>query len=230
MAWVSPSFDISRRHVYIVIAHPDDEAMFFGPLLITCQAQSCKTSIICLSTGNAEGLGTTRSKELLSSAAMFGIPRERVYIIDHDELRDGMDQVWSSHLIADLLIQNIEISNDPVIITFDELGVSYHPNHIATHRGVVLALSRLRSTVAVEAKATLVQGYKLQSTNVFRKFLGVFDLVFTFSSSSDAIIVTLMHFCLIWRAMCAHLSQLMWYRIFFIICSRFTYMNTLIEI
>ena len=38
-------------NLLLVIAHPDDEAMFFGPLL----SSSCNVSILCLSNGNYKG-------------------------------------------------------------------------------------------------------------------------------------------------------------------------------
>lgn len=46
-----------------VIAHPDDEAMFFVPTILALkrnQTNQSKMSLLCLSSGNAVGLGEIR--------------------------------------------------------------------------------------------------------------------------------------------------------------------------
>lgn len=106
-------------HVLLVIAHPDDETMFFAPTLLWLQSSNVPVSVLCLSTGmvviwvcgyavqtsppnpdklcfhlrvlftfngftstkagytvpagNAYGQGTSRVKELIEAAAMFGV-------------------------------------------------------------------------------------------------------------------------------------------------------------
>lgn len=46
-----------------VIAHPDDEAMFFVPSIVNLR-QNNRLYLLCLSTGNFAGLGRIREKEL----------------------------------------------------------------------------------------------------------------------------------------------------------------------
>ena len=41
-------------NLLLIIAHPDDEAMFFGPTLLSLSS-SCNVSILCLSNGNYKG-------------------------------------------------------------------------------------------------------------------------------------------------------------------------------
>jgi N-acetylglucosaminylphosphatidylinositol deacetylase len=72
--------------VLLVIAHPDDEAMFFSPLLLDTNAAS-SISLLCLSTGDFDGLGSCRRVELLKSADCYNINRNRVHIIDHPALK-----------------------------------------------------------------------------------------------------------------------------------------------
>lgn len=67
------------QKVVFVIAHPDDESMFFAPTLSTLRdrlQQEC--FILCLSTGNYDGLGETRETELLAAGALCGIPADRI--------------------------------------------------------------------------------------------------------------------------------------------------------
>ncbi len=40
--------------VLLVIAHPDDEVMFFAPTILACHRAGCTIGILCLSTGNIE--------------------------------------------------------------------------------------------------------------------------------------------------------------------------------
>ncbi len=58
--------------------------------------------MICLSNGNAEGLGRAREKELELSCKRLGFT-EAPTIIDDPELQDGMDKNWPPALIADYI-------------------------------------------------------------------------------------------------------------------------------
>jgi N-acetylglucosaminylphosphatidylinositol deacetylase len=53
------------------------------------------------------------------------------------------------------------------IVTFDEQGISSHPNHIAVHRGV----SHL-----FEMKRYQFDVLTLRTVNLFRKYIGYFDI------------------------------------------------------
>jgi N-acetylglucosaminylphosphatidylinositol deacetylase len=76
---------IRGRNILLVIAHPDDEVMFFGPTLvgITNSSAANNVRVLCLSNGisledgltigNAEGLGGIREQELTESLRYFGI-------------------------------------------------------------------------------------------------------------------------------------------------------------
>lgn len=73
------------RHICLLIAHPDDEAMFFAPsvLALTRPAAGNHVRILCLSTGDADGLGATRRRELQRSAVLLGLRSEEdVVVVD----------------------------------------------------------------------------------------------------------------------------------------------------
>ena len=40
-----------NQNLLLVIAHPDDEAMFFGPLLLHCLSFKINVHVLCLSDG-----------------------------------------------------------------------------------------------------------------------------------------------------------------------------------
>jgi N-acetylglucosaminylphosphatidylinositol deacetylase len=44
---------LDEKKILLVIAHPDDEALFFAPLLLATRNSSCSLSILCLSNGEA---------------------------------------------------------------------------------------------------------------------------------------------------------------------------------
>ena len=141
-----------EKRIMLVIAHPDDEAMFFGPTLIAVRDSSL-LSVICLSTGplrfhflnnvflqifinilitgNADGLGSTRRQELLNSADFFGIDRSLVHVIDHEGLQDGMDRVWSPATISRIVTERaITFRPDMVIINQINYIISFYVNDI----------------------------------------------------------------------------------------------------
>lgn len=66
------------QHALLLTAHPDDECMFFAPTVLAHP----NISALCLSTGNADGLGATRAKELIRSYSALGVPPEHIFHID----------------------------------------------------------------------------------------------------------------------------------------------------
>ena len=72
-----------RRHRFLLLtAHPDDECMFFGPTLVNLLAsESNEVHSMCLSSGNADGLGDTRLKELGKSLNVFGVHRDKRIVL-----------------------------------------------------------------------------------------------------------------------------------------------------
>ncbi|XP_021104640.1 N-acetylglucosaminyl-phosphatidylinositol de-N-acetylase isoform X2 [Heterocephalus glaber] len=66
----------------LMIAHPDDEAMFFAPTVLGLVRLKHQVSLLCFSAGNYYNQGEIRKKELLQSCDVLGIPPSRVMIID----------------------------------------------------------------------------------------------------------------------------------------------------
>ena len=94
---------LAERGVLLVTAHPDDEAMFFVPTILALQAHGVVVHVLCLSTGDYDGLGAVRSAELVRSCASLDVAAERVTLIDDARLRDGPDEIWDSALVASLV-------------------------------------------------------------------------------------------------------------------------------
>jgi len=72
------------KNVLLVTAHPDDEAMFFAPTILSLASRrEISLFHVCLSNGNADGLGETRKAELGYSLDILGISRQNRWLVDH---------------------------------------------------------------------------------------------------------------------------------------------------
>lgn len=75
------------KKILMVTAHPDDEAMFFAPTILALNARAAtgevEFALVCLSNGNAEGLGATRTTEFKRSADVLGVPANKYWVVDH---------------------------------------------------------------------------------------------------------------------------------------------------
>src|ERR1700761_6318356 len=95
-AYMSHTFPtLTGKRIVLLIAHPDDEAMFFAPTVLALTKPELQNDfrILCLSTGknvttrpfsqeltaitgNADGLGDVRKTELVKSALHLGVRSE----------------------------------------------------------------------------------------------------------------------------------------------------------
>ena len=70
-------------NVLLLTAHPDDECMFFAPtLLALSREERVNVFSLCLSVGNADGLGQTRRHELARSLNVLGVSQNRRWVVD----------------------------------------------------------------------------------------------------------------------------------------------------
>jgi len=77
-------WDVTSKNILLVTAHPDDETMFFAPTILALQRKAdMHLYHLCLSNGDAEGLGERRWKELQSSLDILGIPPTRRWLVNH---------------------------------------------------------------------------------------------------------------------------------------------------
>ncbi|XP_027775122.1 probable N-acetylglucosaminyl-phosphatidylinositol de-N-acetylase [Solanum pennellii] len=148
-----------NRNVLLVIAHPDDESMFFTPTLNYLSSRGCNLHILCMSTGNADGMGNVRKEELYLASIVLKVPQKQVKVLDHPDL-----QAFSNNLLIYVLTPSSDrkillcyliISWTFVfqVITFDNYGVSGHCNHQDVHQGVRKLLQDT-SHKEVDAKRT----------------------------------------------------------------------------
>ncbi|THC96796.1 hypothetical protein EYZ11_003721 [Aspergillus tanneri] len=191
-----------NQRICLLIAHPDDEAMFFAPtvLALTKPELGNHLKILCLSSGDADGLGHIRKKELQKSAMQLGLRNESdVFVVDDpSRFPDSMATTWSANEISSLLAaafapeikttgRESKTNRSPtidVILTFDQHGVSNHPNHRSLYHGARHFLHSLMKDKA--GYSCPVSLYTLTTTNILRKYVGVLDAPLTMARGALA--------------------------------------------
>ncbi|KCV73126.1 hypothetical protein H696_00674 [Fonticula alba] len=151
----------------LVVAHPDDECMFFAPTLLNL-LPAFEMAILCLSSGNADGLGPTRTREMLQACERLGVAAELVHVLDVPALQDGQLVDWQP---ADVLqaIDTFAATRDiDLIITFDEHGISGHRNHAAIPQALLAAR---RGEVSHSGRVTHTPVLLLASPSLLAKYL-----------------------------------------------------------
>ena len=219
-----------RKIAVFVIAHPDDESMFFLPTICSLSNHATKCWLLCLSNGNYDGLGKTREIELHRVGGYLGL--DRVIIINHEELNDSPTRRWSKEVVAHVLEENLSDADQVDIYTFDEGGVSGHINHVDTYLGVQYYLQQLGRQEKKTTRAfqlTTVSG-PIQKYLPLRHWimllltlLGL--MVRTAPTPSSTYCCTLYTPWVNWKCMAGHTSQFVWYRRLFVAFSCYTYEN-----
>ncbi|KAF8755656.1 GlcNAc-PI de-N-acetylase [Rhizoctonia solani] len=203
--------------ILILTAHPDDECMFFSPTILALKKQRRELRGLCLSVGNADGLGPTRAQEFVSSYAVLGLIPEELEILDHPELQDDIKTSWNTSLIADIVNKYVKSHRIQSIITFDQHGISSHPNHISLYH----AASSLRPQV---------QLWTLYTTGVLAKYTGYLGAVFPSASDQGVVFVSgVQGYLTALSAMKQHWTQLVWFRWLYVGWSRYMWVNELRE-
>ncbi|KAK3313712.1 putative deacetylase LmbE-like domain-containing protein [Apodospora peruviana] len=256
---VSSRFPTLRnKRICLLIAHPDDEAMFFAPtvLALTRPETGNHVKILCLSSGDADGLGETRKRELAKSGLTLGLRKEDdVFVVENPDFPDSMTTAWDPSKISSLLCAafapHLAKSRDSgaaptasidVLITFDAGGVSHHPNHISLYHGAKSFVAAL--VAGKDGWASPVDLYTLTTVPLARKYAGFLDIVATLATwalgtdMKDKKHPRGLVFLngvgssggigTAWKAMTtAHKSQMVWFRYGWITLSRYMYMNDL---
>jgi len=211
------------KRVLVVTAHPDDECMFFGPTILDLNRSDCRVFVLCLSNGNHDKKGQLRRQELWNSCEVLQIDKEDVTMLNVTHLQDDPNVEWKVELVAQIVLKHIEMLDIELLVTFDKNGVSSHPNHCAI----------FYATASLCFSNLLPKGCKvltLESVNLFRKYISLFDLPISLLMSTNWSIVSWADRSTVQKAMKQHVSQLVWFRKLYIAFSRYMMINSLHEI
>ncbi|TGZ85413.1 LmbE-like protein [Ascodesmis nigricans] len=216
----------TSKSIILLIAHPDDEAMFFSPTLLGLTSlPGVRVSVLCLSSGDADGLGSVRKGELVESCRRLGVTEREgwVRVVEDAELQDSMSLTWPSSTIADKLSEHADSAD--MIITFDGRGISGHPNHISLLHGA-------REFLRKRKEGHGVRLFTLTSVGIVRKYASILDAPLTRWMGKGRLV-----FVSTWEqvrvaqtAMTdAHKSQMRWFRWGWVGLSRYMVVNDLVE-
>jgi len=206
----------SAKRVLLVISHPDDEVMFFGPTVLGL-ASKAEVFLLCLSPGNYSGQGTTRKKELYASCAILGVPEQNITLIRHTKLKDNPSVRWREELVSEIVLRHVTALLVDTVVTFDRHGISGHKNHVSLYYAL--------ACLAMERSCTAV--YCLTSVNLLRKYSSVVDVPMSFLLCNNVYVAGLKDWVVLHRAMAAHHSQYVWFRKIYMLFSRYALINTL---
>ena len=135
---------IDHAAITLVIAHPDDECMFFYPTI----SRAKRLHIICLSNGGYDGLGEEREEELQRAARRLGASAT---CVNNAALQDG-PHAWDPSVVA----ANVGpwLHAGAVVVTFDRYGASGHANHVAVYHGAAPASLARRGDGVTRARTS----------------------------------------------------------------------------
>lgn len=158
-----------------------------GGVLLWPEALSCGTN---LAPSNLQ-------HSLLRPVCYVQISQANLTLVDDPRLQDGLQQAWDAATVASYVAATVEqLQPDLVrasrcllfpfavsmrlelnagiwtlqIVTFDPYGVSGHPNHIATYRGVLTFLQQHRDQPWVQRLEVQVLVGVLHATSAVHRF------------------------------------------------------------
>ncbi|RPB29756.1 LmbE-like protein [Terfezia boudieri ATCC MYA-4762] len=195
--------------ILLLISHPDDEAMFFSPTLLSLTAPDLNNDVrvICLSSGNSDGVGNIRTSELVESCRRLGIRDAslpgagtvysqeggtgrggrkfgKVIVVEDERLHDGMGVVWDSEYISSTIDSILHQWS-----TQEEGGedgwtpsitLTFDPHGVSSHSNHISAYHGAKHFIRHTSPATKL--YTLTTTSLPRKYLSILDFPITYFS------------------------------------------------
>ena len=213
-----------------VTAHPDDELMFFGPALLSCE----KAFVLSLSRG-IPGKGDDfdeREKELHNACNILGIPGQ-CFVDKKERVHDGFNEKWPEKVVSEIVIEYANMIKPDRIVTFDERGVSFHPNHIAVNRGIVEYKEEIKNVTKRRSIKTLKTGtWVSKYTSFFSIMTELLKTIVDKKRKQQIFAIPLNHLfkMTLFRAFQCHKSQRVWYRYLYLLFSKFQYYNIIVEV
>jgi LmbE family N-acetylglucosaminyl deacetylase len=117
----------AKAYRLLVVAHPDDETIFFGGLL---QREKGPWKVICVTDGNADGRGAERAEEFQAATRLLGVK---------ETLHWNYPDLFPNRLPVPEITDRLSTLPEPKeVYTHGPMGEYGHPHHqdvsLAVHR------------------------------------------------------------------------------------------------
>lgn len=224
------------KNFLLIVAHPDDECLFFSPTILGLITRNKRGHILVLSKGNSQGLGPIREKELIKSCEILDIPSTRCLSLNITNMQDDPKRWWPRENLSKIIEHYINSFAIDLVITFDRGGISGHVNHRSIALGMEYYISQTEKTPLI---------YQLSTVSSLFEFTSIIDLIRTLVKFIPRMIQSLFvyndnyrvlfvnspwKYFQALRAFHAHRSQVLWYRHLYTTFSRHMFINDLTRI
>jgi LmbE family N-acetylglucosaminyl deacetylase len=109
----------ASKYNLLVVAHPDDETIFFGALLLNYR--KLPWHVVCVTDANADGMGKLRKLEFARACRLLKI-KETSWL--------NFPDVFSKRLDTDALVEKLKSLPSPTeVFTHGIIGEYGHPHH-----------------------------------------------------------------------------------------------------
>lgn len=132
---------VSHPSLLCIHAHPDDEALWTGGVLVRCAELGGRTSVVtCTWPPGSERAGELqRSLRILNAGAPRLLGYADLGVTDTTEdYRSFCDAPFDE--LVESVVTHIRAFRPDTVLTYDPMGVYGHPDHIQTHRVAVAAI------------------------------------------------------------------------------------------
>ncbi|MCW5874389.1 MAG: PIG-L family deacetylase [Anaerolineales bacterium] len=147
----------SQKTILIVLAHPDDESFGMGGSIAYYDTQGVDVHLACATRGEAgtvdpeyltkyKTIAELREAELMCAADALGLKsvnflefRDSGMVGSEDNQRPEALVQAPLEQVSERIVALIRRLRPQVVITFDETGGYYHPDHIHIHKATVAA-------------------------------------------------------------------------------------------
>lgn len=183
----------------LLIAHPDDETMFFSPTI----TQPQNLTILCLSSSNNIINSIIRKQEILNFTKKHNIKLIIHNLIDNED--------WNISDITILILYLDMIMCFDIVYTFDKCGVSGHKNHISCYNAMYSLRGKIKAKILF-----------LKSKNLWNKY-------FIDVTRSELRYTNEFYGRCMWDMVVCYKSQMRWYRYLYIIFSNYMIINDFLD-
>jgi N-acetyl-1-D-myo-inositol-2-amino-2-deoxy-alpha-D-glucopyranoside deacetylase len=177
-----PVPQLRGRSLLAVFAHPDDESIACGGVLALCADAGMRVSLVCATRGEAghdvvdgltgDALAARRAEELQAAADVLGI--DAITLLDFE---DGMLPWADGEDLEEAVAAAIARWSPDAIVTFDEDGLYWHPDHVAVHEAVTAAVTGMGADAPALYYASIAAGAMRAVVDAVRDRLPAGDVV-----------------------------------------------------